>query len=471
MLATASITIVILRIKAPARSKVVAGVSLLVAVIVLAMAWIGLEKVYHRFASITETNAGNWRGQMLKDLTHAWKQFPIFGTGLGTHSVIYPIYDRSQVAAVATHAENEYAQTMTETGAIGIALVVMFAVMIWINYARAIRGRFTSIGAMAIGLGYGLTAILVHSVSDFGQHIPADAALTAITCGLLVSLARQRKQRTENAGAPEEFRGSVPIRIIIATVLFTACGLALYHSYRLHTAESEFQLARTIEDRLRQSNWQGANSDFASMIIHAQAAHDIRPGNVEYAYWLAIYRWKWISVQPDATSNPRYLEFARRIADELNHVRLTCPTFGLPASIAGQIELFVLHDSRGANDIRVGSELNRNDPTAVFVDGQLAASEGRWDDSLSRMKHYADITPGGAVEVVELYVNDCNRPDLGLRAAEGYAPALDRLAELLAQKGGDVQIIDAARQQAASLRLASADQKGAGIGELITAAR
>src|SRR5204863_1333840 len=144
MVAAGMLTLAVLRIKAPARSKLIPGASLLVVVALLIAAWLGFEQIYHRLTSITDTNAANLRGQMLKDLSEAWKQFPIFGTGLGTHAVVFPMFDHSEVAAVATHAENEYAQTMTETGAVGLLLAMVFIVMIWVNYARCIRGHFSS---------------------------------------------------------------------------------------------------------------------------------------------------------------------------------------------------------------------------------------------------------------------------------------------------------------------------------------
>ena len=47
--------------------------------------------------------------------------------------------------------------------------------------------------AAAIGMGYGLVAILVHSLTDFGQHIPANACLTALYGALLLNLAQAVK--------------------------------------------------------------------------------------------------------------------------------------------------------------------------------------------------------------------------------------------------------------------------------------
>ena len=95
---------------------------------------------------------------------------------------------------------------------------------------KAIRGRFSSISAIAIGLGYGFAAILVHSLSDFGQHIPSDAALTAVTCGLLASLARQRRLHVDKTHAPEEYLGNTKLRVIATVLLVAACAIAIFQA-------------------------------------------------------------------------------------------------------------------------------------------------------------------------------------------------------------------------------------------------
>src|SRR5438309_2109128 len=126
--------------------------------------------------------------------------------------------------------------------------------------------------------------------------------------------------------------------------------------------------------------------------------------------------------------------------------------------MAGQIQFFFLRDFSGAQRIRLGSELGGNDPTAWFVDGQLAASQGDWDRSLERLKHYAHIVAGGAGEAVDLYLQTFDRPDLALAVANDDAPALERLADVLAKNGGDSQTVAAARLRAGDLRMNSADR-------------
>ena len=44
-------------------------------------------------------------------------KFPFFGTGLGTFGFVFPLFEQSAQLSWAGHADNEYAQLMTETGA------------------------------------------------------------------------------------------------------------------------------------------------------------------------------------------------------------------------------------------------------------------------------------------------------------------------------------------------------------------
>ena len=237
------------------------------------------------------------------------------------------------------------------------------------------------------------------------------------------------------------------MRTVAGSVLLVACVFAIYQAQQTSASEREWNITQALANNLRDHQWRGDSNAYANLIIHAQNASRIRPGNIERAYWLACYRWKWTQMQVDPR-DPRFFDFARHIADDFNRIRLICPTFGLPATMAGQIETFVLHDPRGADDIELGDELDRNDPTAVFAHGRLAAANGEWDRSLEKLKHYTQITPGGAMEVVDLFTGEFNRPDLALHAAGDDAPALEHLADLVSQDNGDPQIIVSAKHRA-----------------------
>ena len=152
--------------------------------------FIGFDAVCDRLAALrqlSQAEVGRW--QIVKDVATAWTKFPLLGTGLGTHEVVYPMFDRATIPALASHAENEYAQAAEETGIIGLILLLGLGAGVWVSHVRIVKNRSVPIRSAAYGLGFGLVAIMVHSLSDFGRHIPANGFLSAVSCGLLIGLA------------------------------------------------------------------------------------------------------------------------------------------------------------------------------------------------------------------------------------------------------------------------------------------
>ena len=100
------------------RAKVIALVVLVAFACIL---YIGFDAVYDRMATLSDLDkAQSGRGQIIKDIFAAWTRFPWFGAGLGTHSVVYPMFDRSTVSNLAGHAENEYAQAKGMSSAVRV---------------------------------------------------------------------------------------------------------------------------------------------------------------------------------------------------------------------------------------------------------------------------------------------------------------------------------------------------------------
>ena len=193
------------------RGWILVGIGLCVVVVFL----LDSNRVLARMTESSERAEGG-RIEILRSLRHAWLDFPILGTGLGTFAVVFPRYDRSNLPVFASHAENEYAQLMTETGAVGVFLAMVFLGVVIGATIRAVSGRMSPASSASIGLLYGLIAILVHSLTDFGQHIPAVAGLTAVTCALLLNLSQLRWRELGRVSSSLPSRGSLIARIASA---------------------------------------------------------------------------------------------------------------------------------------------------------------------------------------------------------------------------------------------------------------
>ena len=80
-----------------------------------------------------------------------------------------------------------------------MAATIAFIALVYHALARGIRAsREPSSVALAAlpGLAMGLVAVTLHSATDFGQHVPAVAFLTAISSALIVVLSMRRRDVT-----------------------------------------------------------------------------------------------------------------------------------------------------------------------------------------------------------------------------------------------------------------------------------
>jgi O-antigen ligase len=383
------------------------------------------------------------RVQIVSDALQAWKQFPLLGTGLGTFEVVYPMYDRSATLLLATHAENEYVQMLMEGGAVGLAAVLVFGVMIAVKWGRCLKSAPSPMASAAVGLGFGLIAVAIHSLADFGQHVPANAALTAVTCATVVTLARASRQTSteqKQAGLAAPPRagwrvaGGAAVAAIVAGVLMQAWARA--------RAESAWAPARKIETYLRQNQWQGRIDDYSELLVAATTAVRLSPDNVHYRHWLNYYRWKWISRERDPQTGQLVLElqeldWAGRIVQDLLDAVHQCPTYGPSYSLAGQIEMNVLDQPRGAELVRVGWKLSQADPGANFEAGLLDAREGNWEAAMTKLAHAGRIDVTGAYlkEAVQVVARDLGRPDMAITLAGENVPAVRAIIAALGAAG------------------------------------
>jgi len=337
--------------------------------------YVGFDAVYDRLASLRELDkAEGGRLQILKDIWVMWTRFPIFGTGLGTHIVVYPMFDRSTITALAAHAENEYAQMAEETGILGLGLLVIFGIIVWLNFARNIRDSHSSIRVAAYGLGFGILAILVHSLSDFGQHLPANSVLSAIFCAILLVLARPQGD-TRQQYASHIGRRIAPFPAYVLLVGVSAIWIwAIVGADKARVAQAHWEKVRDIRDSLAGENWQGSEKEYVELVSSAAAASDCEPKNIVYRHCLNAYRWDALSKVKDPDTgeiviSEELMPAVLNIVDELHKSRIICPTYGQTYSLVGQIERFVLNDNSGAERIRKGFLLAPCNPAACFLAG------------------------------------------------------------------------------------------------------
>ena len=386
--------------------------------------YLGFDAVYDHLATLRDLRHYEGRRQIVADLLISIGKFPVFGTGLGTHEVVYPMFDRSTTPRLAQYAENEYAQAAEETGLVGLGLILTFSVMVWRCYARSVRNAGQPVRFAAFGLGFGLLAIMIHSLSDFGQHLPANVCLTALSCGLLVVLGRKSEgRRPERQRSPRTSPTGVRAAGIIGIFFIAPLWFwAIASAADRWIAEIDWQQARKIEDQLRLDGWQGSDEQYESLLTLAHNALKRQPENVHYRHWFNVYRWQSVARLMDREADEpaialKITELTRRIVADLHRARVSCPTFGPVYCVAGQLEKFILKEPQGADHIRLGYKLAPCNPTTTYVAGLLDVEERRPDEALSKFRRSLKLSGMFFRDIVQLYIR-VGRPDLAVELAK-----------------------------------------------------
>jgi O-antigen ligase len=204
------LTILMARQKKGSRAAV--GVGVFAIVLFSLLTWLGGKELTTRVFSIsTETRteiSGGVRLNIDRDSFAMFRRKPVLGWGLGTFPVVYPEFRSFYTNFFVNEAHNDYLQLLTETGIVGVAVMLWFLVALYRAAMKKISGWTSSVtGSVTLACVLGTIGILVHSFVDFNLQIPANAALFYVLCTLAASpplLQRARKRKPVTPSNAEE---------------------------------------------------------------------------------------------------------------------------------------------------------------------------------------------------------------------------------------------------------------------------
>ncbi len=154
--------------------------------------YVGLEATVGRFADDNLLQDG--RPQYWSSVLRMAGDSPFLGTGWGTFAAVYPVYETVPLEGRLLHAHNDYLEALAELGVVGFVLLLG---LILVPAARAFKTwsgrRHPGIKGLGMGGFVAVAALLVHSLTDFNLHIPANAVLFSVILGLTLGLAYYRK--------------------------------------------------------------------------------------------------------------------------------------------------------------------------------------------------------------------------------------------------------------------------------------
>lgn len=217
-----------------------------IGLIVLLPSW---DRVVQRFEDIDEKQQVD-RLYVLQDSLAMVKDYPLFGTGLGTFDQGYRRYQTKKSRLFYDHAHNDYLELATETGAAGFLLAGGMSAVFFVTLMRGWRkkkGRFgTCIGAGGMS---SCAALAVHSGADFNMHIPANALLFAVIAGLTYAAIYNPSGNGGSHDSPGVApRFGTPKRVLLGLGVLPLAGLAVYLPARDLIADHYYRQVPRILD-------------------------------------------------------------------------------------------------------------------------------------------------------------------------------------------------------------------------------
>ncbi|GAK51919.1 hypothetical protein U14_03165 [Candidatus Moduliflexus flocculans] len=123
------------------------------------------------------------------------RHFPAFGSGFGTFAHIQPMYQRIPSELTVEYAENDYLQTLSETGIFGMILVLSI-ILLYVRSTWSAWKRQQSRWAIILTAGgfSALCSLLIHSAMDFNLQIPSNACLFTVIAAMTTIAAHSRRR-------------------------------------------------------------------------------------------------------------------------------------------------------------------------------------------------------------------------------------------------------------------------------------
>ncbi len=115
------------------------------------------------------------------------KDHPILGTGPGTFATVFTQYQPPGHAKRSFFAHNDYLHFASEVGLFLIPIIVLMIITLFIKGFNKMKNPSRMVQGITLGAMSGITAILVHSISDFNLHIPANAILFTVLAALVTA--------------------------------------------------------------------------------------------------------------------------------------------------------------------------------------------------------------------------------------------------------------------------------------------
>lgn len=196
-----------------------------------------------------------WRAKLWAADLQVWQNFPVLGTGVGTHRFVYRAFIDEHYHRTFSVGESSWITLFVETGLVGVLLAVLVVVVIAYQIIRRMSRKHSFDQALMLAaLASGLLVSCIHSLGDFPWYIPAcllsALALAAVATRLSVlAPPLSSKPSSDQAGPSKQVCLSNGISLLVSTLLVAGVVWAASRSVApAHAAIAFDEYQRVIRD-------------------------------------------------------------------------------------------------------------------------------------------------------------------------------------------------------------------------------
>lgn len=218
----------------------------------LLLSRIGTDTVAARFISIFKSNDYEGRTTLYMQGLKLFRDYPLFGTGIGTFSNIFPMYQFGSELKFSEHLHNDILQFLIEAGFIGfIIIVIPFLAFIVKFISRITRTADTYKYYVGLSILTSLFYLSLHSLTDFGMRINAISSLFIILIALsssLMNAGKERKVRIKDKNFKAVLYAASIMIFVYSSFLISRPFIAYLLCEKAKT-DSSFRLAMKIDPK------------------------------------------------------------------------------------------------------------------------------------------------------------------------------------------------------------------------------
>ena len=207
------------------------GLLVLISGIIFLVRFIGVEDdVRQELSTLNEINLVGTESRVAhwKENVTSIGQFAPLGSGLGTYVNVHRMNRQEPELRIWYFAENQYLQTLIETGIIGLILLLTALILLcsaWYHIAfysadQKSQACITILGAFLI------PSQIIAATFDFGLFIPANTILMAALCGLIAGRSQTLRNLANKEKSPKpQSAGVIAMPLLHLSVALLAFGV------------------------------------------------------------------------------------------------------------------------------------------------------------------------------------------------------------------------------------------------------